>query len=316
MNVKLPGEWLVIGAGSLTGSRFVELAGEDSILYGAGGDLDFSVSGLKDFLKLDITNKDEVFSTISQTPAKYVINFAGITLVDKIEKTRPKDPTDQDELSQNLAYRVNVLGTKNLVEACQKFDKFPIFISTDFVFDGKNGPYDEGNQLASSPANVSWYAWTKILAEQLVSSASITHLTIRISYPYRKEYSAKTDFARNFLQKKELYPIFDDQTITPTFIDDIPKALAILTQNNSTGIFHLASPEPTTPYDFCLELLKVAKNVDHPEEIITKGSIIKFQQDHPEVAKRPIHGGLKSDKIKKLGFTPTSWREGIQKAYG
>lgn len=316
MNVKLPGEWLVIGSGSLTGSRFVELTGQDSSLYGAGGDLDISVGGLKDALKLDITNQDEVLSVIDQTPAKYIINFAGATLVDEIEKTRPQDSDDQQELNKNLAYRVNVLGTQSIVEACQKFSKFPIFISTDFVFDGQNGPYAEEDQLASSPTDVSWYAWTKILAEQVVSSSGIAHLTLRISYPYRREYPPKSDFARNFLEKEIIYPVFADQTLTPTFIDDIPQALAVLTENNSTGIFHLASPESTSPYDFCLELLRVAKGVENPATVITKGSILEFQKNHPDLAKRPIHGGLKSDKIIKLGFTPTNWREGIQKAYG
>lgn len=86
---------LVIGPGSLTGSRFVELIKNRYEVYGAGGGMDEG-SGLVSFEKLDITNAENVRDVISGFSGKFVINFAGATLVDEIEKTRPADPNNQD----------------------------------------------------------------------------------------------------------------------------------------------------------------------------------------------------------------------------
>ncbi|MBI3485336.1 sugar nucleotide-binding protein [Candidatus Daviesbacteria bacterium] len=315
---------LVIGSGSLVGSRFVELLPSHIKVWGAGGSFD-KESKLESFSKLDITNSNEVLEVIRSSPVNYVINFAGATAVDEIEKTRPSDPNDQKQLNENLAYRINVIGTRNIINAAVISGKFPIFISTGFVFDGKNGPYSEEDPVATSPNEVSWYGWTKVLAEKQVSLASIDYLMLRISYPYRGNFPHKGDFARNFLtlyddfksgKKDSIYPIFADQTLTPTFIDDLSKALITLLEKRQTGIFHITSPEITTPFDFASEVLKVARRVDNPEQLLTKGSLVEFHKSHPYLATRPLKGGEKSEKIARLGFRPTSWKEGIKKAFG
>lgn len=321
--VKLPGEWLIIGCGSLVGSRFAELIQSDTGYYCAGGSADRENLHPIEFSDLDVTNLQAVEDVISKFPGKYIINFAGATIVDEIEKSRPKSPTDQNELDQNMAYRVNVIGTKNILQAAEKYNKFPIFISTGFVYDSEKGPYSEDDSIAQVPDNVGWYAWTKALAEKEVAASKIKSLVIRISYPYRSEFAAKSDFARNFITlydavqkgEKSWYPIFADQTLTPTFIDDLPEAVKTLVENNATGVYNVGSPDITTPYDFCCEVLKVARGVENPEKIVPKGSIIKFMQDNPNLAKRLVKGGEKVDKIQKLGFTPTSWKQGIQKAF-
>lgn len=311
---------LVIGPGSLVGSRFVELViGMGMNVYGAGGELD-QEQKLENFQNLDITNQTKVSKVINSFPGKYVINFAGMTDVDGIEKTKPQNPDDRSELEADLVYKVNVLGTRYLSLACKQAGKFPIFISTSFVFDGKNGPYSEDDPVALRE-DVGWYGWTKILAEKEAADTGIDNLVIRIAYPYRLDYPHKLDFARNFLKlyddvqsgaRESIYPIFADQTLTPTFIDDLAPAVIALLESNSTGIFHVTSPEIVTPYEFCCELLKVARRVEDPQEIVPKGSIIEFQKAHPELSKRPIKGGEKCDKIVKLRFAPTSWEEGIR----
>jgi dTDP-4-dehydrorhamnose reductase len=324
--IKLDNKILVIGPGSLTGSRFIELLNTQNEIYGAGGEMDATVKDkLTGFDPLDITNSEQVLECVKKFPGKYVINFAGATLVDEIEKTRPQDYQDISALEQNIAYKVNVIGTKNLIKACQENGKFPIFISTGFVFDGENGPYSEEDPIASDPNKVSWYAWTKVLAENAVAESGIEHLNIRLSYPFRSEYEGKTDFARSMLKvyddyksgkRDSIYPIFSDQTLTPTLIDDIPEAVAFLIKEEASGTFNLGSPEITSPYEFCCELLRVARNVENPKELIKEGSIVEFQKSHPELAKRPVKGGENMNKIISLGFIPTAWKEGIQKAFG
>lgn len=314
---------LVIGPGSLTGSRFTELLDKNVEVWGAGGNLDSS--NVADFKPLDITNSQNVFDVINAYPGKYIINFAGATAVPEIEKTRPKNPSDKNELENNSTYRINVIGTKNIIEAAKKTGKFPIFLSTGYVFDGKNGPYNEDDELCDDPSEVSWYSWTKILAENEIKNSGLECLVIRISYPYRADYKAKGDFARNFLKiydevksgvRESFPPIFTDQFLTPTFIDDLASAISLLLEKNANGIFNIASPEVTTPYEFCCELLKIARDLESPLDLVPKGSVVEYEASHPEAPKYPIKGGEKVDKIENLGFKPTSWREGIKKAFG
>ncbi len=322
---------LVIGPGSLTGSRFIELLDKQSFssnkkieVWGAGGNLDAGFKNVADFKTLDITNRQNVLDVISSFPGEYIINFAGATLVSEIEKSRPKNPFDQSVLETNPAYRVNTLGTRNILEVCKDVNKFPIFLSTGYVFDGKNGPYSENDKLADNPDDVSWYSWTKILAENAIKNSQIESLIIRISYPYRSEYEEKKDFARNFLKiydevksgaRESFPPIFADQYLTPTFIDDLAPGISLLIEKGGTGVFNIASPEITTPYEFCLELLRVARGVEGPEKLVSRGSVYEYEKSHPEMAKYPIKGGEKVGKIESLGFKPTSWKEGIQKAF-
>lgn len=310
--------YLVIGPGSLVGSRFVELIGGQEV-YGAGGQLDQNTPSLAGFSSLDVTDQLSVKDVISKFEGQYVINFAGATLVDEIEKTKPQDPNNPEELENNIAYKVNVLGTRYIAEVCKKFGKFPVFISTSFVFDGENGPYSEDDPIATDPSKISFYGWTKVLAEKEVEESGIDSLTLRISYPYRSDYQPKTDFARNLLKlydEKRLYSIFTDQTLTPTLTDDLAPAVKLLLEKGVKGIFHLTSPEICTPYQFACELLKVARGVEDPESVVPKGSLVEFQKAHPEIAKRPLRGGEKTDKIQALGFTPTNFQEGIVRAFG
>ena len=305
---------LVIGPSSLTGSRFIELAKDKFEIIEAGSKIGTQ--------RLDLTNPQNVEDVITNFPGKFVVNFAGATLVDEIEKSRPRNPENEIELNQNLAYQINVLGTRNLAQSCKKSGKYPIFISTGFVFDGENGPYNEVDPVATSAEQVSWYGWTKVLAEREVADSGVECAVLRISYPYRSNFDGKADFARSMLkiydqfksgERDSIYPMFSDQVLTPTFIDDLFPAIELLISENAKGVFHLTSPEVTTPYDFCVELLKVVRGLKDPTELIRKGSIVEFQKGHPEIAKRPIRGGEKSNKISKLGFTPTNWRVWIQK---
>lgn len=319
MSVKLPGLWLVIGCGSLVGSRFAELIEPQEGFYCAGGSMDQIGVHPIGFHELNITDIKRLDEVIGSFAGKYVINFAAITAVDEIEKSRPSNPNDPALLSDNLAYQVNVLGTRNLIAACRKYNKFPVFISTGFVYDGESGSYSDDAQIASDVNKVGWYAWTKILAEKEVEKSGIDSLTVRIDYPYRSSYEPKGDFARNFLKlydEGKFYPIFTDQTLCPTLIDDLPEAVKVLLDNHQTGVFNITSPEIVTPYDFCCELLRVARGVAEPETIVPKGTLVEFQAGHPKMSKRGVSGGILPNKISQLGFTPTSWKEGIRKAFG
>jgi dTDP-4-dehydrorhamnose reductase len=314
---------LIFGHGSLVGSRVVEQLHQSFDLYGASR-FETKVETarlLKRIYKADISDKSEVESIFAGHKFDYVINFAAMTNVDEIEKNRPKNMLDIEELESNDAYTVNTLGVKNILESAKAHNVFPIFISTETVFDGKDGPYDDNTKVAENLSDLSWYACTKLLAEQEINKSGIENIIIRISYPYRKSYQEKNDFIKNFIKlyeeyssgkRAEIYPIFDDQTITLTYIDDISLAIVFALEKNLHGVVNLSSPSITTPYKVFCEILRAKYMIENPEEIVPKGNIVEFQAAKPTFAKRPVKSGLISSRLINLGFTPTDWKDGLR----
>lgn len=323
---KFPGDLLVIGAGSLVGSRFIEQLGPQSSLYGAG--LRARSAGspcLRGFNQLDVLDLESIKDVLGKTPGRFVINFSAYTNVGQTEKERPSDPKDQSQLDRDSAYQLNVLGTRNILEASAQAGKFPIFISTDFVFDGENGPYSETDSIAQNPAELTWYGWTKKLAEDEVVNAGLDYLMLRISYPYRGNFPGKGDFGRDMLEKaatrnpdgsvKFNYPLFTDQRLSPTFIDDLAPAVTALVRNGCKGTYHLASPGIVTPFEFGCEIYRFVWGLEDPECLVPRGRLADILKD-PAKTRRPLHGGLTVAKIiQDTGFVPTDWRWGLHRAY-
>jgi dTDP-4-dehydrorhamnose reductase len=281
----------ITGSKGLVGSRFVELLPEKF----------FPLT--PEINELDITNKLAVERFIAREKPEIIVNFAAFTNVDRVEKEKGN--------KKGLAWQVNVEGAKNIAEVAKKNDRFLVHISTDFVFPGTKGPYSEDSKLPKQSDKIGWYGWTKLMAEKRLKEVGGRVAIARISYPYRAFYQQKLDFARNILtllDEGKLYPLFSDQVITPTFIDEACRALIEICQKQKQGIYHLVSSNTTTPYEFASYLLEKARGV---KDIVEKGSIREFLKT-PERTPRPILGGLKTDKTQKeLKMKFMTWQEGI-----
>lgn len=282
----------VIGANSMTGSRFCDLSQFNLIKT----DLHTDIS-------LDITLKDSINKFFKTRNFDTVILFSAFTDVDAAEKQR--------EDRQATCWQINVEGVKNIVDECYNYAIKLIFVSTDFVFDGENGPYSENDPVGSNLNKVSWYGITKIEAEKTIKNKLSDYIILRISYPYRARFAGKDDIAKRILRlydEDRLYPLFDDQIITPTFIDDIAPAVDLILTQNQAGIFHLASPKVTTHYEFAKRLLSEFKR---NAKKVKKTSVVKFLENSGKTP-RPVKGGMKVERIKDLGFEPTDWQKGIE----
>lgn len=283
----------VIGALSMIGSQFCDQAKSDFELTGA------------DRPEVDITKKDLLFNFFKNNDFDWAILFSAVTDVAGSEKER----NDQN----GLAWQVNVEGTRNVVQMCKTYSRALVFISTDFVFDGTNGPYNENDPTGPDLAKVSWYGITKIEGEKIVAKLA-NYIILRISYPYSGRDTGKEDLILRIIkryQRGELYPMYKDQIITPTYIPDIEPALNLLITKQTKGIIHLASPQEITQYDFARYAIKKSQ-VKGPKPLTTK-SILEEKRGQNFVP-RPKDGGLLVDKIRSLGFEPTGWRKGINKS--
>lgn len=286
----------VVGAASMVGSRFCETI----------KDFDLVKSDLTGKISVDITNKNSIEDFFKNHQFDWVILFSAFTDVDAAEKQR-NDKT-------GLCWKINVDGTKNVAQACKNYGRKLIFISTDFVFDGTRGAYTEDDPPGPNFDKISWYGITKAEAEKVIKNTLSDYIILRIAYPYRSKFEGKDDLVKRvwrLYKEGELYPMFTDQIITPTFIDDIAPAVSLLISKGVKGTVNLASPKPVSQYDFAKEL--IATFGGNPNDI-KKGSIIEFLKQKGKTP-RSKNSNLNVEKIKELGFNPTDWKEGIKTIY-
>ena len=287
----------VIGASSMVASRFCDLSKNHLNLI--KGDLNGKIP-------IDITQKKSVNDFFKNHDFDWILLFSAFTDVDEAEKQRND--------KSGLCWKINVEGVNNVAFECQKKKRKLLFISTDFVFDGSSGPYDENSPAGPDLDKVSWYGITKLAAEKLIVKNLANYIILRISYPFRGPFNEKDDQIKRVLRLYDLgnlYPMFYNQTITPTFADDVAPAISLLLKKRAGGIFHLASPRTTNQLEFAAKVLEVfGKDTGK----LKKGSIVEFLKE-PSTTPRPIKGGLKVNKIKELGFSPTDWEKGIETVF-
>jgi dTDP-4-dehydrorhamnose reductase len=293
---------LATGLTGLVGSRFPEL------LDGA-----YEFQSIGRSTGVDILDKAAVLSAISSSDAQIVLHIAGKTHVDgcELDKVRDKEILNFKNLQEQVeawakeqtAWAVNVFGTQNIVEACQKTNKKIIYFSTDFVFDGKKRAYLEDDE----PSPVNWYAKTKYEGEKLIQSSGLDYIIARIAYPYRA-FFARNDFMRALLaklQKSEKLSAITDHIMTPTFIDDVVNALDILIKLEQKGIFHVVGSQTVTPYQAAVE---IAGEFGLDDALISKTTRREYFAGK---APRPFCLHLKNDKIGKLGIEMSTFDKGI-----
>lgn len=289
----------IIGSGSMIASQVSEDLEKEQVEL-IKGDLNQDI-------KIDITNQSSVDSFFKNNHFQTVILFAAFTDVNGAEEQR----NDKD----GICWKINVEGTSNIVNACKKYNKKLIFFSTDFIFDGKNGPYDEKETPEDNFDDISWYGITKIEGEKIIKDLLEDFIILRITYPYSPRSEGKGNMLTrliNLYKSGEMYPLYFDQHTTPTYIPDIPKAIKILLDKNQKGVFHVASPSLVSQFDFAKYATELS-GISGPKQLTQKSIFSDFK--NKEFAKRPVLGGLKVSKIRKLGFYPTDWKQGLEKIF-
>jgi dTDP-4-dehydrorhamnose reductase len=286
MNKKI----LTIGGAGLVGSRIVELLSEQ-----------YEFSDMSRSSGLDITDKNSVLGKLEISESEIVINFAAKADVDGCEK---------DKLlgKEGNAWKINADGAANVAFACARLKKKLIQISTDFVFGANEMPSD-GYTEEDIPKAVDWYGATKLEGENAVKNSTDNWIIARIAYPYRKDFTKK-DFARIIkarLESGQPVAAITDHIMTPTFIDDIAKALDILIQADQKGIFNIVGSEFISPYEASMEIARVY-GLD--KGLVSKTTREDFFKDR---APRPFQLGLNNDKIEKLGVHMSTLTEGLEK---
>lgn len=276
----------VAGLSGLVGSRVKELLLDKH---------EFVPIGLS--AGVDIVNADSVLNAIKQVNPDVVLNLAAKADVDGSE-------AEKDLGEESEAWKINVVGARNMASACLEVGKRLIHISTDFVFDGEKDFYTEDDVPTTASG---WYGQTKLDGEKAIIEADGSFIIARIAYPYRASFGKK-DFVRAMCGRlREGLSIKGvvDHVMTPTFIDDIAYALDALFEKGEKGIYHVVGSGSTTPYDAAL---LICDKFGLDKALVSKTTRAEYFTGKAE---RPFRLFLKNDKIEKLGTKMRSFEDGL-----
>ena len=250
------------GADGLVGSRIVELLKTE-----------FEFIPILQS-QMDITNAGQVKNVLQGIDFDIFLHLAAYTNVAGAEQQKES------------AFKINRDGTKNVFDVVNSKGKKFIYISTDFVFDGKQPPYYED----SVPNPIAVYAASKYEGEKIVKDKA---MIVRIAYPYRATFEPKRDFFRTFksyLEQKKPLTMIADSLMTPTFIDDIAYGLKYLFNNFTPEIYHLVGSQSLSPYQAAL---KIAETFALDKSLIGKTTYKEYVKNK---AKLPQFATIKSKK--------------------
>jgi dTDP-4-dehydrorhamnose reductase len=247
---------------------------------------------LFDYTQLDITQKGDVKSLVSSFQPSVIINAAAAANVDWCETHREE------------AWNINVVGVENLVEAARRVGARLIHVSTDYVFDGKSGPYDETSQ----PNPVNYYGKAKLAAENVIRTGGIPHAIVRTILLYGTGINTKNNFALwvvNSLRAGKRISCAEDQVSNPTHVSDIAQALMKIFETDRSGLYHVCGRESISRYDFAL---RAANAFGLDATLIDRSKLSGLNQ----VAPRPsVTVFITLKAVTELGLKMMDVREGL-----
>ncbi len=228
---------------------------------------------------LDVRQRDDVTKLVAQTEPTHIFIPAAIPNVDYCE-THP-----------NEAYQTNVLGIKNVVLAANAVGARVIYFSSDYIFDGKSGPYDE-----TETANpISEYGRQKLESEHYITLYSNNYLIIRTTVIYGWEHQGKNFVFRLIQSLQEGRPVNVpvDQVGSPTYAGHLAKASIEMASQTDVNLLNIAGRDCISRYDFAR---RTAKIFGLNEKLILPITTAELNQPAP----RPLNAGLKIDKLASL----------------
>lgn len=269
---------LVTGANGQLGQDVVKVLSLNHVVYGFGRE------------QLDFTNESQCFEVLETLKPDIVIHCGAYTAVDLAE-------TEED-----LAYKINAFGTRNLAVASEKVGAKLCYISTDYVFDGTGTkPYREYDN--TNPQSI--YGKSKRAGEHLVQTLSTKYFIVRTSWVYGL-YGA--NFVKTMLklaQDRDSLKVVNDQFGSPTYTVDLANFLEQLIQTERYGIYHASNSGVCSWFEFANAIFEESGKKMFVEPCST--------EEFPRPAPRPRYSAMEHMSIRANGFEDLRpWREGLQ----
>lgn len=289
---------LITGSNGLLGQKLVGLITKsdkhDLIATARGENRLKSVNPeLYTFIAMDVIDKDSVFAVMEETKPDVVIHTAAMTHVDVCEQNRED------------CWELNVESVKTLVDACKKTGAYLVHVSTDFIFDGTEGPLSEDAQ----PNPVNYYGDSKLAAEKVIEDSGIAASIARtvLVYGIAEDMSRSNIilWVKGSLESGKEIHVVNDQWRTPTLAEDLAMGCLLLAEQQVEGVFNISGKDFLTPFEMAQ---KTAQFFQLDTSILNETDGSRFTQP----AKRPPRTGFIIDKARSvLGYEPHSFEEGL-----
>jgi len=243
-----------------------------------------------DAKEMDITDAQATMDYITNLKPTVIYHCAAYTAVDKAE----------DE-GKALDEKINVDGTRNVALAAKEVGATLVYISTDYVFDGK---LKDGEYAVDAPINpLNEYGRTKALGEKAVQEITDDYYIIRTSWVFGKYGHNFVFTMQKLAETRDELTIVNDQFGRPTWTRTLAEFMYFVIDHKAPfGIYHLSNDNACSWYEFAKEILK---------DTDVKVSPVTSEQ-FPQKATRPQYSVMDLSKAKALGFHIPTWQEALQ----
>ena len=249
-----------------------------------------------DIEEMDITDEKAVSIIISKTNPDAVIHCAAWTAVDAAEDDKNKDKV----------WNINAFGTENIAKICKQIGCKMMYISTDYVFNGKGENPWKPDCKEFDPLN--FYGKTKLDGEFSVDRLINKKFIVRISWVFGVNGN---NFVKTMLKVGKTHSslaVVTDQVGTPTYTFDLARLLVDMIESDKYGYYHATNEGGYISwYDFACEIFKQA---GYKTEVVP----VTTEEYGISKAKRPFNSRLDRNKLVENGFTPLpSWQNALDR---
>lgn len=287
---------LVTGSNGLLGQKITERILETRqfrLVATAKGANRYPVKEGYAYAEMDILNPEQVRQVVEQYQPDAIIHTAAMTNVDTCE--------DQRE----LAHQLNVGSVQTLIKLAEAHNIQLVHLSTDFIFDGADGPYDE----LAAPNPLSYYGETKLEAEEVIKNSRCKWTILRtiIVYGIVSDMSRSNIvlWAKGALEKGAPINVVNDQWRMPTLAEDLADCCLLAVEKDAQGVYNASGKDMMSISEL---VTRVADFWKLDKSLINEISSASLNQ----VARRPLRTGFILDKtIRDLGYAPHSFEEGL-----
>jgi len=280
---------LITGINGMLGSTLYNLYKDNYEIIGIHRDNETYID-ISNVYKADIRSLKDIKKDVLEFNPDIVIHCAGIINMEECE------------INHDLAYDINVRGTKNIIDFCSE-DCLFIYISTDQVYGSRIQCSEDTRDLVQ----LNQYGRSKYLGELEVLKNTKNHIIIRTNifgWNAKPNKISSAEWIYNELIGQNNITLFNDYWFSPIYTKYLGEIIENLILEKLYGIINIASPSRCSKYDFGLEM---AKTLNISDEHIQKGSIDKFKFS----ALRNLDLSLNTKKITNLGIKIPDWKDSL-----
>jgi dTDP-4-dehydrorhamnose reductase len=245
-----------------------------------GGSHEITAVGRK---RVDISKYPAVEQMIHAVAPQVIINCAAFTHV------------DASESEKNAAWRTNVKGPRNLARCAEKIGSKLVYISSDYVFNGKK-KYPQPYTECDHPDPVSYYGKTKFEGEKAVQAVLENHIVLRTSWMYgiTGRNFLKTILELSLGRSDKIIRVVNDQFGSPTWAYRLARQIAVLIEVDARGTYHASSEGYCSWHELAVYFLKKMG--------VTRGVVPCKTAEFPLPAQRPVNSILENERLKQKGM--------------